>query len=245
VTVRYRSVLAAALGLWLAQLLPQQAAGQGSASRSADTSANQQLADRIVTQLRQSPLLQRYHIEVVVEEGTVDLAGQVSDPAQRDEVLRVVRSLAGVTNVRDRLDVQGDSSVERAAAVQPPLQEPGRLLGPGAPPAGNGSAGPPAPPGAHQEPYPIFHAPPGLAAAAMNPPPLPPYAWPTFAPYNNYSRVAAPTVYPPQAFPFIGPFYPFPKVPLGWRKVQLEWVDGHWWYGRRASGHDWWRIRPW
>ena len=64
-------------------------------------------------------------------------------------------------------------------------------------------------------------------------PRLPPYAWPTYAPYNNYSRVAYPTAYPYNAFPFIGPYYPFPKVPLGWRKVQLEWEDGHWCYGRQ------------
>jgi len=72
---------------------------------------------------------------------------------------------------------------------------------------------------------------------------MPPYAWPTYAPYNNVSRVAYPELYPPQAFPFIGPMYPFPKVPLGWRSVQLKWEDGHWWYGRTATGHDWWRVR--
>ena len=41
-----------------------------------------------------------------------------------------------------------------------------------------------------------------------------------------------PQTYPYNAFPFIGPFYPFPKVPLGWRKVVLEWEDGHWYYGK-------------
>ena len=28
---------------------------------------------------------------------------------------------------------------------------------------------------------------------------------------------------------YIGPFYPYPQVPLGWRKVTLEWDDG-WWF---------------
>ena len=79
----------------------------------------------------------------------------------------------------------------------------------------------------------------------LNPPQMPPYAWPTFAPYNNYSRVAYPTCYPGDAFPFIGPMYPFPKVPLGWRSVKLQWQDGHWWYGKTATAHDWWRIRYW
>jgi hypothetical protein len=27
--------------------------------------------------------------------------------------------------------------------------------------------------------------------------------------------------------------------------VTLRWQDGYWWYGREASGHDWWRIRYW
>ena len=103
---------------------------------------------------------------------------------------------------------------------------------------------PPAGPGPN-EPAPIFAAPPAAGFAGHNPPPLPPYAWPTFAPYNNYSRVANPTLYPYQAWPFIGPMYPFPKVPLGWRAIQLEYYDGVWWYGKRATGHDWWRVRYW
>ena len=94
------------------------------------------------------------------------------------------------------------------------------------------------------EPMPIQQAPvPG--PYDLNQPPMPPYAWPTYAPYNNYSRVAYPTAYPYQSWPFIGPAYPFPQIPLGWRSVKLTYYDGHWWYGRRATGHDWWRIRYW
>ena len=69
----------------------------------------------------------------------------------------------------------------------------------------------------------------------LNPPKMPPYAWPTYAPYNNYSRVASPMAYPYNAFPFIGPQYPFPKVPLGWRSVKLELEDGYWWFSKTAS----------
>jgi hypothetical protein len=76
-------------------------------------------------------------------------------------------------------------------------------------------------------------------------PHLPPYAWPTYAPYNNYSRVAYPQAYPYNAFPFIGPFYPYPKVPPSWRTVQLRWEDGYWWYGRVSTPHDYWRVRFW
>jgi hypothetical protein len=86
---------------------------------------------------------------------------------------------------------------------------------------------------------------PGNISPDMQAPPLPPHAWPTYAPYNNASRIAYPEAYPYNAFPFIGPFYPFPKVPLGWRKVTLEWEDGHWYLGRSSAPHDYWRTRFW
>lgn len=76
-------------------------------------------------------------------------------------------------------------------------------------------------------------------------PKMPPYAWPTYAPYSNYSRVGYPTEYPAEAFPFIGPMYPFPKVPLGFRAIKLEWEDGHWYYGRNGTMRDMWKIRYW
>ena len=84
-----------------------------------------------------------------------------------------------------------------------------------------------------------------MGAPGMQPPPMPPNAWPAYAPYNNYSRVGYPTLYPYQAFPFIGPQYPFPKVPLGWRAVTLQWQDGFWWYSTHSTSHDWWRLRYW
>ncbi len=60
-------------------------------------------------------------------------------------------------------------------------------------------------------------------------PNVPNYAWPTYAAPNNYSEVTYPRLYCPQAAPYIGPFYPYPQVPLEWRKVTLEWHDGYWW----------------
>ncbi len=121
---------------------------------------------------------------------------------------------------------------------------PGPLL-PLPPGAGGFPGGVPGPgAGGILQPMPLQGAPPGFPSATQ-PPPLPPYAWPTYAPYNNYSRVAYPNLYPYESFPFIGPIYPFPKIPLGWRSVSLTWEDGHWWLGRNATGHDWWRIRYW
>ncbi|MCL2624899.1 MAG: BON domain-containing protein [Planctomycetaceae bacterium] len=66
-------------------------------------------------------------------------------------------------------------------------------------------------------------------AGRYDQPNVPNYAWPTYAAPNNYSEVAYPRLYCPQAAPYIGPFYPYPQVPLEWRKVTLEWHDGYWW----------------
>ena len=67
----------------------------------------------------------------------------------------------------------------------------------------------------------------GTGPAAM--PGAPNYAWPSYAPYPNFSAVGYPTAYPWQAWPNIGPFYPYPEVPLEWRAVTLRWDDGIWW----------------
>ena len=60
-------------------------------------------------------------------------------------------------------------------------------------------------------------------------PQMPGYAWPSYAAWPNYAAVTYPKQYSPTAWPYIGPFYPYPQVPLGWRKVTLEWKDG-WWF---------------
>jgi hypothetical protein len=60
-------------------------------------------------------------------------------------------------------------------------------------------------------------------------PNMPNYAWPSYAAYPNYAALQYPTQYSPTAWPYIGPFYPYPQVPLGWRRVSLEWDDG-WWF---------------
>ena len=79
-----------------------------------------------------------------------------------------------------------------------------------------------------------YGAPQGVPVAAgrngqNGEPNLPNYAWPTTADYPNYAQVGYPKQYAASAFPYIGPFYPYPQVPLGWRKVTMEWHDGYWW----------------
>jgi hypothetical protein len=58
---------------------------------------------------------------------------------------------------------------------------------------------------------------------------MPGYSWPSYASYPNYAALTYPQQYSPTAWPYIGPFYPYPQVPLAWRKVSLEWDDG-WWF---------------
>lgn len=73
-------------------------------------------------------------------------------------------------------------------------------------------------------------APVGMGGDAMSSNPnLPGYAWPGYAASPNYAALSYPRQYSPSAWPYIGPFYPYPQVPLGWRKVSLEWDDG-WWF---------------
>jgi len=68
----------------------------------------------------------------------------------------------------------------------------------------------------------------GIAPARYDQPCMPCYSWPSYASYPNFAAVTYPRQYSPTAWPYIGPFYPYPQVPLGWRKVTLEWHDGWW-----------------
>jgi hypothetical protein len=103
----------------------------------------------------------------------------------------------------------------------------------GQPGVGPGSYGPMAggPGGGLGAPMPMGGAGVGMPPVPMRGegPNLPNYAWPSYASYPNYAALQYPTQYSPTAWPYIGPFYPYPQVPLGWRRVSLEWDDGWWW----------------
>jgi hypothetical protein len=194
------------------------------------------MANTIAEYLSQSGHLRGYTIDIAYKNGTVELSGTVADQPQREEVLRIVQGVPGVERVRNNLMLT--QPIQLAQSPLPPGTEAQPL--PGKPP----EPPPPVAAGPIAEPMPIFQAPPP-SAYDMQQPKMPPYAWPTYAPYNNYSRVAYPLMYPYCAWPYIGPPYPFPKIPLGWRSVKLEWEDGHWWFGKTANQHDWWRLRYW
>ena len=185
---------------------------------------NQDLANAVVAQLQKCSL-RGFTIDISCQDGIVALRGQVADQAQHDIVVRTVYVVSGVRNVVDGLTIADIRPVQSFAQAEPGVLPP---------PAGGRPI---------VDPIPVGQ--PGVLMNDLNPPKMPPYAWPSYAPYNNYSRVAYPQAYPYNAWPFIGPFYPFPKVPLGWRSVTLEWQDGHWWMGRNGTTHDYWRVRYW
>ena len=193
------------------------------------TNPNQLLADAVAAQLRAAGVIAGADISIVCVDGAVHLTGKIQTPAQRERVLAVVKDIRGVSQVRDHLITPSSAIVQIQDLPFAPIA-PSPL-------------GPPTMASPIVEPAPVGL--PGQVSPDQQAPPLPPYAWPTYAPHNNVSRVAYPEAYPYNAFPFIGPYYPFPKVPLGWRKVTLEWEDGHWFLGRNSAPQDYWRVRFW
>lgn len=68
----------------------------------------------------------------------------------------------------------------------------------------------------------------GGAAMRYDEPYMPNKAWPAYASYPNCAAVQYPKRHGAGAWPYIGPYYPYPQVPDGWRKVTLQWHDGYW-----------------
>jgi hypothetical protein len=209
--------------------------------------ANQAQADVIADHLRQSAILRHYTVDVRVQGSDVELLGSVADQSQREEALRLVQGVPGVVRVVDHLSLASEGkTLVRVQGPELPPKLPDPIPG-GSEKKDPTSAAPPAKANGGvmlPDPVPMASGP-AAPMSDLNPPRMPPYAWPTYAPYNNYSRVANPKAYPWQSWPFIGPAYPFPKVPLGWRSVKLVWDDGYWWYGQVGNKYNWWKLRYW
>ncbi len=237
--------LMAAVGAFSATVAVAQDAPKAKlpATHATAAATNQKLAEKVAKELAALP--GTGDLKVITDGGTVTLMGTCKEDAHKTDILQKVRVVDGVSLVRDGLKVEGAKPTAPAMpSVPAPMPtvkqtqavEGGpRLLGaPSAVPPGPVAFGDPS-----VEPLPL-----GAAGGAMGGPPnLPPYAWPTYAPYPNKSRVAYPTAHPYNAFPYIGPYYPFPKVPLGWRSATLSWEDGHWWMGRKSGPADYWRVK--
>lgn len=253
---------------------------------------NQEVAEQIAGNLRQSCQLKGYKIGVKFQDGTAWLRGRVADREQMSTALRLVFQAPGVEHVVNNLTVGSDEQAESAiprvqqmtGAFNP--ERPGRLASRGLSvpaqrvqtsaspsradrvPTTFSSAParqvavqqmaaqqptPAATPAAQPAPQPVAvaYAQPaapmplgqpamapmpqyvtpvggGVAPARYDQPYVPNYTWPSYAAYPNYAALTYPKQYSPTAWPYIGPFYPYPQVPLGWRKVTLEWHDGWW-----------------
>src|SRR5579872_6272315 len=231
---------------------PQMAAAQ----KPAKPNANQKLAEKVQAALKKAKI-KEFEIEIEARDGVVTLDGMVSSVKQRELVGRLAK-VSGVTRVNNRLrvaDSRPRMPVQQAAASMPRAQLPpaavrqaafqGGIEGPDPiqastqppplPPPGMGPSGMPA----SQMPPPS-HPVGGGSHAIYNQPNFPNYSWPTYAQYPNYAAVTYPSQYAAPAWPYIGPFYPYPQVPLGWRKATLEWDAGYWNLNFRARTDRWW-----
>ena len=205
-------------------------------------SANQSTANSVAANLQAHQGLATSRIMIEARNGVVTLSGVVGHPTLKEAAVTRAKQVYGVKSVVDRLAV-GDTRIQQAQYVQPgqPMQVAMHGFGHGAQGGvvnggmvnggmvgGEGFMGGGEVMGGDMSgPMPEGTAMPG-ATQATNPN-APNYAWPSYAPHPNFSAVGYPTVYPWQAWPNIGPFYPYPEVPLDWRAVTLRWDDGLWW----------------
>ncbi|MHC4874943.1 MAG: BON domain-containing protein [Planctomycetota bacterium] len=175
---------------------------------------NQQVAEQIANALAANRL-SGLDIEVRYNNGTATLSGAVPHPQVKAIAHQVTASVPGVQQVNNKLIAPAAPQAGPRGPQGPPVQQVAfqQQGAPGAPP---------------------MMAPPQMAAGgaashmAYDMPHLPAYAWPSYASYPNAAQISYPQQYSASAWPYIGPFYPYPQVPLGWRQVQLEWDDGNW-----------------
>lgn len=239
----------------VAKAAPWQAPGavqMAAATEATSVETDREITSKIVTALssaQKQGRLKGFGVDVNTQDGRVFMNGRASNDAQRQLITSLARQVPGVVDVVDEIAVYGTAS-----GPQPLVDAPMPLVDNGAPdqrlqalPASNRmpiqaqaapyqmqpGMGTPAMQtgmygGAMGAPVPMGPYAGGAAAPRYEQPYMPNYAWPGYAAYPNYAAVTYPQQYSPSAWPYIGPFYPYPQVPLGWRKVSLEWDDGWW-----------------
>ena len=210
---------------------------------------NQAVAQDIAQSLT-SVGLDKYDIEIRHKNGVCTLIGAVSQQGEALQAAYVAQAVAGVERVDNKLTIAGSAPIQQTAgqgygrpmpqmmppqmAQQMPPQMAQQMAGrmpagqPVHPAAAYGPQGGLQPTGHHMNP------------GVYNRPALPEYAWPAYAAHDNYAAVTYPSQYDASAFPYIGPFYPYPQVPLGWRSAELEWDDGYWNLEFDSRTDKWW-----
>ena len=201
---------------------------------------NQAVAQQIGDTLAKVGLV-GYEIEARYNAGTATLIGDVSTMEQRQAAGSAVSQIAGVRNVNNQLRIGGpvnqtafNPGQAQVAGPQPQYMPPQQQYMPAGYPQ----------PGMAMDPS-MMPSPTGYAPTSFNNPQLPGHAWPAYAQYPNSAAVTYPTQYSASAFPYIGPFYPYPQVPMGWREVSLEWDDGYWQLNFNKEKDKWyWILHP-
>jgi len=231
------------------------APGMNSASQTGGS--NQRIAEQIAQALAANRL-NGLDIEVRYNAGKATLSGPVPHPQVAMIAHQLAASVPGVLQVDNRLQVvgmpgqpggfpgtghQGQNvmpvSHQVPGGMHPAMMAAGAMGGMAAGAMGMapGGMGPGAGPHAHGAGNPSH--------MAYDLPNLPNHSWPTYAAYPNYAQVSYPKEYSASAWPYIGPFYPYPQVPMGWRQVQLEWDDGAWNLNFRPRTERWfWYLNP-
>lgn len=209
---------------------------------------NQEVAEQIAASMSAAQL-RGYDIEVMYQDGVCSLVGNVPTNAQRMAAEQAARAVPAVRAVRNNLQ----TTQEPSGPAQGMGGYPG-MGGPGMPPAGihpaayqPGAMGPggPAGPGGPMPMASYGHGQPMGNPAMYNGPAMPEHAWPSYAQYPNSAAVTYPQQYSASAWPYIGPFYPYPQVPLGWRDATLRWDDGQWnLQFRQRTDRWWWFLSP-
>lgn len=225
-----------------------QPAGGPAPAVESSSGANQSKAEEIAAALTAAQL-DGYDIEIRYQDGVALLGGSVGTMAEREAADRVVRQIPGVMSVQNLLRPTQEPMAPMMGPQGPMMGPQGPMMGPQGPihPAAyqGGMPGAPMPvaPGMGVPGY--GHGGPGASPAVFNSPSLPDHAWPAYAQYPNYAAVTYPQQYSASAFPYIGPFYPYPQVPLGWRDATLRWDDGQWnLQFRQRTDKWWWFLSP-
>ncbi len=222
---------------------------------------DREVSVQIAQKLRSSGRLRDYKVGVKYHNGTAWLEGNVASAAQMSDAVRLAKQVPSVKRVVNRIRIATNRKTAEADAARFRQFGQARTVAHNAPLGAITEVSPapiPAEPiAAHtmmpevvdgsdgmtfdssygQTPIPAYVPGAGgtIAPARYDQPHMPAYAWPSYAAYPNYAALTYPRQYSPTAWPFIGPFYPYPQVPLGWRKVTLEWDDGWWMLDFRDS----------
>ncbi|WP_459555173.1 BON domain-containing protein [Lacunimicrobium album] len=205
--------------------------------------SNQAMAQQIAQAMEMAGI-QGQDMEIRFKSGTATIIGAVFSPEQRMVAEQVVGQVPGVGAVDNQLQVAGGAPMQAAYPQpgMPPMQGMPQMQG--MPPM----QGMPAMPASYQQgmapPAGMMPPSPGYSASSSNmvynQPNMPQHSWPTYAAYPNSAAVSYPKQYSASAFPYIGPFYPYPQVPLGWRKSSLVWEDGSWQLEFDSKTDRWW-----